>query len=87
MKFDSFKCDVDGTVKGDTNHWFKFTAHDDQFTVTDWNGSDYTYTQHLCSDACVILQVQKWLSAQKEVKDGDSKNDFNKSPDSREVLV
>lgn len=67
MKVDSYACDSCNTAKGTLNHWFKFTGHDDQFSVTDWSGSDYTATKHLCSDACVILQVQKWLSAQKEL--------------------
>ena len=68
MKVDAYKCDADGcrTQKAENNHWFKFTAHPDQFSVTDWSGSDYTNTLHLCSDSCVIRTVQGWLSAQKE---------------------
>lgn len=66
MIVNSFQCDLCGLQKGSLNHWFKFTGHLDQFSVTDWNGSDYTETKHLCSDACVIKTAQQWLSAQKE---------------------
>jgi hypothetical protein len=67
VKVDSFVCDACGQAKGQTNHWHKFTAHPDQFSVTDWHGSDYTNTLHLCSDSCVVKTVQGWLSKQKEV--------------------
>lgn len=75
MKVDSYKCDECGTPKGEINHWFKFTAQSDQFGVTDWTGSDYTSTLHLCSDACVIKTVQKWLSAHKEASQKGETNE------------
>jgi hypothetical protein len=67
MKVDTYACDGCQAQKGTLNHWFKFTAHEDQFSVHDWSGSDYPNTLHLCSDACVIKAVQGWLSAQKEL--------------------
>jgi hypothetical protein len=67
MIVNTFCCDICKAQKVlGLNHWFKFTGHSDQFSVTDWAGSDYTETKHLCSDACVIKIVQGWLSAQKE---------------------
>lgn len=66
MKVDSFKCDFCGTPKGDLNHWFRFTPHPDQLSITDWSGSDYTTTKHLCSDSCVVKSVQAWLGDKKE---------------------
>jgi hypothetical protein len=67
MKVDSYACDSCKNPKGTLNHWFKFTGHPDQFSVTDWAGSDYTNTLHLCSDSCVVKTVQGWLSSQKEL--------------------
>lgn len=69
MKIDTYKCDECATQKGENNHWFRFTGFPDQFSVTDWNGSDYPATIHLCSDTCVIKSVQKWLSAQQASKE------------------
>ena len=69
MRVDTFKCDVCGIQKGETNHWYSLEK-----TVKNDNArlellaavfTDPAY-MHLCSDACVIKAVQQWLSAQKE---------------------
>jgi len=82
MKVDSYKCDVCGTAKADTNHWHKFRSYPDEgngaeFIVNDWKqqGTDYPSTKHLCSDACVVKTVQGWLSAQKELSQASATGD------------
>jgi len=64
MKVDTYKCDQCGQMKGELNHWFLFGSHDTQCRVVRWGFADREDELHLCSDACVIKQVQGWLSKQ-----------------------
>lgn len=70
MRIDTFKCDICGIQKGDTNHWYSLekTCPNDRATLI-LIAAIYTDTayMHLCSDACIIKAVQGWLSAQTEL--------------------
>lgn len=66
MEVKDYQCDKCKTRKGESNHWFKFTWHPDQYTVTNWDGSDYPpHTKHICSDRCLLGITQAWLDEQK----------------------
>ncbi len=65
MRIDTFKCDVCGTIKGENNHWFRIESGAGGLQVGAWKTMTETAsTVDLCSDACVIRVVQKWLTAQ-----------------------
>jgi hypothetical protein len=65
MRIDTFKCDVCGQIKGENNHWFRIDSDCGGLSVGAWNTVLATSTTvDLCSDACVIRVVQKWLTAQ-----------------------
>jgi hypothetical protein len=65
MRVDTFKCDVCGQIKGDTNHWFRIDTGGGGLELHGWNAVQATpSTVDLCSDQCVIKTVQQWLTAQ-----------------------
>lgn len=69
MIVNSFRCDICGIQKGETNHWYSLekTVKNDipRLELLAAIYTDPSY-MHLCSDACVVKAVQGWLSAQTE---------------------
>lgn len=76
MKIDTYKCDECGTQKGEINHWFRlrpsptWADKGPWVSILGWTTDYQDKDMHLCSDACVIKSVQKWLSAQQASKEG-----------------
>jgi hypothetical protein len=67
MRVDTFKCDVCGKMKGDGNHWFRIEAADAGMKMAPWGKLKPSPTSvDLCSDQCVLTQVQKWLTTMAE---------------------
>jgi hypothetical protein len=65
MKVDTYKCDVCGRIKGETNHWFRIDTGVSGLELNAWGVIPPTPTSvDLCSDQCVIKIVQKWLTKQ-----------------------
>lgn len=62
-------CDECGQKKGSGNHWFRVFVHNSDGThfisIGDWDMKQMETETHACSDACVVMVMQKWLSAQK----------------------
>ena len=68
-KFDSYKCDSCGTIKGAGNHWFRLTSSKDGIDITPWRVDNNRDQIHLCSDQCVTKTIQHWLNDQKVIAD------------------
>ena len=65
MRFDTYKCDVCGTLKGENNHWFRADTGVSGLELNAWGVMQPTAsTVDLCSDQCVIKIVQKFLTNQ-----------------------
>jgi hypothetical protein len=68
-------CDVCGTVKKETNHWFRIVRNHTNgysdtelsFTIAPANAEPGSYNyQDTCSDKCTLTLTQRWLDQQKE---------------------
>jgi hypothetical protein len=72
MEVTEIKCDLCGTVKGETNHWI------DCITVpaSDTDGIAFgpfgasvsdplIKKEHLCGEACTTKRLSQWLAARK----------------------
>lgn len=63
-----YKCDGCGTLKGETNHWYKVRIKE-AFHIYRWNfggeGSEDLSAQmlHLCGSACVTKAVSEFMGA------------------------
>jgi hypothetical protein len=70
MKIDTFSCDICDNMKDQANHWFKLGTNetfDSEITITAWDvDTDFPMPMHLCSDACVLKAVQRWLTEQQK---------------------
>ena len=65
----SFTCDVCGSQRKETNHWFKVFQRnglDAGIGIFIWTYNNTEPHSHACSDKCVGTLVQRWLDAQKQ---------------------
>lgn len=65
MRASVYICDICGTVKGETNHWFSAYGADRIGCLT-IGGFEERNGIHLCGEACVQKWVSKQLSGMKE---------------------
>jgi hypothetical protein len=69
MERTQYTCDVCGTEKKETNHWWLFVVNDDGFQLAPW-GTPWYQTrqrpqatiQHLCGQACAIRKLSEFMS-------------------------
>jgi hypothetical protein len=62
MKIEVYKCDVCGTVKGESNHWYLGTSHTDSFNIFPWEDAIGDSIKHICGRQCAQKFLETWLS-------------------------
>ena len=64
MKIEKYKCDVCGTEKTETNHWFATTRAGTRLILTsleDARNMEASTVTHLCGETCALKQVSLYL--------------------------
>lgn len=64
-----YRCDICGSLKGPSNHWWLRGINTEFFLVIRWddalaNEKDLTGAdcyEHLCSNSCVSKSLSKWM--------------------------
>lgn len=69
MKIQPYKCDSCGKLKGETNHWWLLRMGTESVhlyvwatTVGEVTPDAGNWVKHICSQACAIHVVAKWMS-------------------------
>jgi hypothetical protein len=63
MKIEVYKCDVCGTVKGESNHWYIGSFDPAAFNIYPWEGERRgDWIKHICGQQCAQKFLENWLS-------------------------
>jgi hypothetical protein len=60
----SVSCDICGTEKRQTNHWFVAREHGDELRLSGWGSRNRTLTgsKHLCGQTCLHKLVDEFMA-------------------------
>ncbi len=75
----SFTCDVCGTTKGESNHWWLLSYTDcpcdeadqiaQRFAITPWNAQESRHLEmrHLCGKGCAMQALERFMTREQAV--------------------
>lgn len=70
MYLEQFSCDVCGTVKGATNHWFIAYAESalssSPLSFAAWDADSARDCASLCGQECALVFLQQWMDMQEQ---------------------